>query len=269
MAHYAADCWDAEVFTSYEWIEIAGHADRSCFDLNRHASFTKTELKAQKALKEPIKIKEIQLKMNNPLIGKTFKKDQKIVKENLEFMSEDDKRHMMEQLAKEGAFDLIVECEDKSFPISKEMVECAEVEKTIMSEKYTPSVIEPSFGIGRIVYCIFEHCFNRREDEMSEEAKKAAADSKQKEEKRWYFKFPPAIAPVKCSILPLQDNAEFRDIVHKLSKNSGLLILLQRKRLLSTVFLQKLTTQASLSAKDTLGLMSAVFLSASQSITIL
>lgn len=37
MAHYAADCWDAEVETSYGWIEVAGHSDRSCFDLQRHA----------------------------------------------------------------------------------------------------------------------------------------------------------------------------------------------------------------------------------------
>lgn len=29
MAHYAADCWDAEVETSYGWIEVAGHADRA------------------------------------------------------------------------------------------------------------------------------------------------------------------------------------------------------------------------------------------------
>jgi len=27
MAHYASDCWDAEIETSYGWIEIAGHAD--------------------------------------------------------------------------------------------------------------------------------------------------------------------------------------------------------------------------------------------------
>jgi glycyl-tRNA synthetase len=37
MAHYAQDCWDAEVETSYGWIEIAGHSDRSCYDLERHA----------------------------------------------------------------------------------------------------------------------------------------------------------------------------------------------------------------------------------------
>lgn len=46
MAHYAKDCWDAEVETSYGWIEIAGHADRSCYDLSRHAKRTKTELVA-------------------------------------------------------------------------------------------------------------------------------------------------------------------------------------------------------------------------------
>lgn len=29
MAHYAADCWDAEVELSYGWTEIVGHADRA------------------------------------------------------------------------------------------------------------------------------------------------------------------------------------------------------------------------------------------------
>jgi glycyl-tRNA synthetase (class II) len=28
---------------------------------------------------------------------------------------------------------------------------------------YTPSVIEPSFGVGRILYCLFEHAFYARE----------------------------------------------------------------------------------------------------------
>ena len=33
MAHYAADCWDAEIESSYGWIECVGIADRSAFDL--------------------------------------------------------------------------------------------------------------------------------------------------------------------------------------------------------------------------------------------
>lgn len=59
MAHYAQDCWDAEVETSYGWIEVAGHSDRSCFDLQRHAEKTKVELVAARQLKEPQTIKFI------------------------------------------------------------------------------------------------------------------------------------------------------------------------------------------------------------------
>ncbi len=38
MAHYAEDCWDAEVECSYGWIECAGLADRSAYDLRARPS---------------------------------------------------------------------------------------------------------------------------------------------------------------------------------------------------------------------------------------
>lgn len=37
MAHYSADCWDAEIESSYGWIECVGIADRSAYDLHAHA----------------------------------------------------------------------------------------------------------------------------------------------------------------------------------------------------------------------------------------
>lgn len=36
MAHYAADCWDAEIECSHGWIECVGIADRSAYDLQAH-----------------------------------------------------------------------------------------------------------------------------------------------------------------------------------------------------------------------------------------
>ena len=37
MAHYAEDCWDAEIDSTYGWVECVGLADRSAFDLRvRH-----------------------------------------------------------------------------------------------------------------------------------------------------------------------------------------------------------------------------------------
>lgn len=43
------------------------------------------------------------------------------------------------------------------------MVEIATMNKKLNGQNFTPSVIEPSFGIGRIIYAIFEHSFYTRE----------------------------------------------------------------------------------------------------------
>jgi len=75
MAHYANDCWDAEVETSYGWIEIAGHADRSAFDLTKHMQKTKVELMASRRLPEPITVTSTRAVLNRKVVGKAFKKD--------------------------------------------------------------------------------------------------------------------------------------------------------------------------------------------------
>lgn len=54
MAHYAKDCWDAEVKTTYGWVECVGCADRSCFDLQQHSQATGVKLVAEKKLDTPV-----------------------------------------------------------------------------------------------------------------------------------------------------------------------------------------------------------------------
>ncbi len=68
-----------------------------------------------------------------------------------------------------------------------------------MEEKFIPSVIEPSFGLGRIMTTILEHSFQIRD------------------EKRTYLLLKPRIAPVKVSILPLQNDERFAPIIADLS----------------------------------------------------
>jgi len=65
----------------------------------------------------------------------------------------------MDEISEKGSFVIKLECEGKEFSLTKSMVQFESYEKNVVEEKYIPSVIEPSFGIGRIVYCIFEHCF--------------------------------------------------------------------------------------------------------------
>lgn len=88
------------------------------------------------------------------------------------------------------------------FVLAKEMVEIKKYQKTKHVEEFTPGVIEPSFGIGRIMYSILEHTFHIREGD----------------EQRTYFALPPLIAPFKCSVLPLSSNPEFQPFVKQLSK---------------------------------------------------
>ncbi|KAL4349690.1 hypothetical protein AHAS_Ahas10G0067200 [Arachis hypogaea] len=40
MAHYVADCWDAEIECSYGWIECVGIVDRFAYDLHAHSVMT-------------------------------------------------------------------------------------------------------------------------------------------------------------------------------------------------------------------------------------
>lgn len=54
MAHYACDCWDAEIKTSYGWVECVGCADRACYDLACHSKATGVDLVAQEPLPEPV-----------------------------------------------------------------------------------------------------------------------------------------------------------------------------------------------------------------------
>ncbi|AWP20605.1 Glycyl-tRNA synthetase [Scophthalmus maximus] len=200
MAHYACDCWDAESKTSYGWIEIVGCADRSCYDLSCHARATKVPLVAEKPLKEPKVVNVVHFEPNKGAIGMAFKKDAKSV---LDYLAVCDECYITNQeklLSAAGEFSF--EMEGKKFKLTKDMVSVKRFQKTLHVEEIVPNVIEPSFGIGRIMYSIFEHSFQIR----------------QGDEQRTYFSFPATVAPYKCSILPLSQNQEFMPFVSQLSE---------------------------------------------------
>lgn len=145
MAHYAKDCWDAEVETSYGWIEIAGHADRSCYDLTRHAKRTKTELVAARMLPEARLVKFVRVIPNKKEIGKVFKADSKPINDVIEEMTEEDKQKAKTEFDATGEVTITI-AGGKQIKLNKEFIGFELGEKNQLEEKYTPSVIEPSFG---------------------------------------------------------------------------------------------------------------------------
>jgi len=83
MAHYATDCWDAEIHNSTGWTECVGCADRAAYDLTVHAKRTGVNLTASEALREPIMRDEWTAEPNKKTFGKQFGKDTPAVQEAL------------------------------------------------------------------------------------------------------------------------------------------------------------------------------------------
>ncbi|XP_066982149.1 glycine--tRNA ligase isoform X1 [Macrobrachium rosenbergii] len=196
MAHYACDCWDAECLTSYGWIECVGCADRSAYDLSQHTKGSGVRMTVERPLKEPRIVDSVVALPDKVAVGKTFKKDAKAVQEALASLSGEAAEDMDKTLNEVG------ECVVNGFKITRSMVPAFKREqKKIHVEEIIPSVIEPSFGIGRIFYSLLEHTFRIREDD----------------EKRTYFALPAVVAPIKVSVLPLSNKTEFVSFVTQLA----------------------------------------------------
>ncbi|XP_022113147.2 glycine--tRNA ligase [Pieris rapae] len=200
MAHYACDCWDAECLSSYGWIECVGCADRSAYDLTQHSKATGIRLAAEKKLPTPKQIDVVEAVTNKAAIGKQFKKDAKAINDALLALDSSELEQLESKLDSCGEFTLVTANGD--FTLTSDLVSVKKTQKTVHVEEIIPSVIEPSFGIGRILYCILEHNFKLREGD----------------EQRTYFSLPPSVAPMKCAVLPLSGNAEFQPFVRELSQ---------------------------------------------------
>merc|ERR550534_1970888 len=156
IAHYACDCWDAELLTSYGWVECVGCADRSAFDLTQHTKATGVRLCAEKKLPAPVTKDVTEIVPNKGPLGKAFKKEAKAVTDRLAALDLDEITRMEAEL-ESGMASLSLG--DSTVSLSKDMVAVKRYQKTVHVEEIIPSVIEPSFGIGRIMYALFEHNF--------------------------------------------------------------------------------------------------------------
>ncbi len=179
-AHYACDCWDAEVLTSYGWIEVVGIADRGCYDLSRHMEYSGEDMTVFIPYKEPVKVKKKVVIPDMKKLGPLFKKKAKKVAEELKKMVPSEK--------------IVVVLDGEEVEVPRECYRIEEVEEIVHGEKVVPHVIEPSFGLDRITYAILEHSFDT--DVVDGEERKVLRL------KRW-------MAPVQVAVLPLLSREPF------------------------------------------------------------
>jgi glycyl-tRNA synthetase len=184
MAHYAIDCWDVEVQTDrYGWVEIIGIADRTDFDLKSHSEYSKEDLRVFIEYDEPQKVNKIVAKPNMSKFGPAFKG---AAPQLMKVLGELDSEEIQKSFQKKGLYEIEL---DQVHEILPEHLAFEEVEEVVRGEKIFPHVIEPSYGIDRIVYSVLLHCFQEEEDKS-------------------YFKLANDIAPVQVSVFPLLNKGE-------------------------------------------------------------
>ena len=178
MAHYAADCWDAEVLLSYGWTEIVGIADRGNWDLSRHAQFSGQDLTHFKKYDEPRETEVERINPNGKVLGPTYKAKARAISEAISAMPP--------SAIVDGKLKVTVDGEE--IELGSECFEVVKRVEKVAGERVIPHVIEPSHGLDRIFYSVLEHAY-------SYDAEKDYV----------VLRLAPAVAPIKVGVFPLME----------------------------------------------------------------
>ncbi|KOX95043.1 glycyl-tRNA synthetease [Haloarcula rubripromontorii] len=182
-AHYASDCWDAESEVDGDWIEITGFAYRGDYDLSKHADHSGEDYTVFKQYDEPITVERATVDPDMSYLGPEFGGDAGAVADALEALAE----------RNPDAFDddeVTVEVGGESHTVPVAETNFSVDEVTENGEHVRPHVVEPSFGVGRIIYTVLAHSYETDEVDGEE---------------RTYLELPPEQAPTTVGVFPLMD----------------------------------------------------------------
>lgn len=179
MAHYASQCWDLECLVMGSWLECVGCADRGCYDLTAHGIRNQNQpFTAKTKLSNPYNREVLIIKPN----AKYWRGDMaKYIDKTKKYLANLDNDTLMEinnALVKSEVVNMyadgnsvylslenldkpkITECTKDMFTISKET-------HNITHETFIPNVVEPSFGIDRLMYAVLEQNIWFREQDIN------------------------------------------------------------------------------------------------------
>ena len=191
MAHYAQDCWDAEINGSYGWIECVGVAHRGCYDLEAHETATGQRLRAWRLFDEPKMVEKNGWAINGATAGPAFRQLAGKVKE------------IIEQLPAETTFPVVCEIDGQDVSIGEEHVKRVQTTETVSGEWYIPHVVEPAFGIDRIIWHLIDHSYNEL-DKGGEVYNR--------------LEFEQIVSPIDVAVLPLFEKDGMEDLAMEIHR---------------------------------------------------
>ncbi len=190
-AHYATQAFDQIVKSErFGWIEVSGHAYRSDYDLSRHAQYSGQDLTVERKLEKPVEIEEVRVYPNPTKIKESYGNEASKV---MKLLSQVNPKDLVREIEIRGEYLL------GNYTIRRDMIFIKIEKRKLSTEKYIPHVVEPSFGVDRLVYVTLENAFTMINDKI-------------------LLKLPPDLAPIKVAILPIVKKYEYTDIGKKIQK---------------------------------------------------
>jgi len=175
-AHYSAQTFDHEVkLDRWGWVEVAGFAYRTDYDIRKHMQATGVDLRVFKPYDSPIEKTIRVVRPSHDKIRKRFGTDAGRIISLL--AREDLARTLQEKKPGEK-----VRIDGYEVPV--EFLETREEKVKETGVRFIPHVVEPSFGVERLVYSTMEHNLRMRED-------------------RLILSLPFRLAPIQASVYPL------------------------------------------------------------------
>jgi glycyl-tRNA synthetase len=133
-----------------------------------HSNATTTKLVVRQPLEQPV-VKEVwDPILDRKKLGPKFKGDAKAIEAHIVGLSQVELEECKKTLEERGSVEFTLQGKDTPFVLDKELLQVERVTKKETSitffkksltkvYEYIPNVIEPSFGIGRILYSLIEH----------------------------------------------------------------------------------------------------------------
>ncbi|NAY89330.1 MAG: glycine--tRNA ligase [Desulfurococcales archaeon] len=197
-AHYSRQTFDQLVKTErWGWVEVAGHAYRGDYDLSRHSMYSKQDLSVFRQFEKPFIMKKKVVKVNRSILGKLFREKAGEIEGALTSMNPE----VLKDLVNERR-----EIEVSGFKVPTEAVVIEEVEERESGRKVIPHVVEPSFGVERLLYVVMEYGLKEKED-------------------RLILSIPPRLSPFKIAIFPLVNDERLEGMAKRIFeelKQSGI-----------------------------------------------
>ena len=175
-SHYSSQTFDHQIWLDrWGWVEIAGHAYRTDFDLSAHIKYSGVDLSIFKPYPKPVEKKVTVIVPNESVLGPLLRDKAKIVVIELASSKPEEVKKGFEMA---GHYDV------QGFKVLPSHVRFEERASREAGRRFVPHVVEPSYGAERIVYSTLEYAYNRVKD-------------------RVVLKLPVELAPTQLMVFPL------------------------------------------------------------------